>query len=71
MTLIVRQLEPGAEGLPIEIYCFSNDINWSNYEGIQADIFDHVCAIVSEFGLRLYQQPAGADIQRLAGAGRG
>ena len=71
MTLIVRQLEPGAEGLPIEIYCFSNDINWSNYEGIQADIFDHVCAIVSEFGLRLYQQPAGADIQRLAGTGRG
>jgi miniconductance mechanosensitive channel len=66
MTLIVRQLQPGAEGLPIEIYCFSNDTNWSNYEGIQADIFDHVCAIVSEFGLRLYQRPAGADIQRLA-----
>jgi miniconductance mechanosensitive channel len=69
MTLIVRQLEPGAEGLPIEIYCFSNDVNWVNYEGIQADIFDHVSAIVSEFGLRLYQKPAGADIQRLAGAG--
>jgi miniconductance mechanosensitive channel len=65
MTLIVRQLEPGTMGLPIEIYCFSNDINWNNYEGIQADIFDHICAIVPEFGLRLYQQPAGSDLQLL------
>jgi miniconductance mechanosensitive channel len=65
MTLIVRQLEPGPTGLPIEIYCFSNDTDWANYEAIQADIFDHICAVVPEFGLRLYQQPAGSDLQRL------
>jgi miniconductance mechanosensitive channel len=65
MTLIVRQLQPGPTGLPIEIYCFSNDINWANYEGIQSDIFDHIYAIMPEFGLRAYQQPAGADIAGL------
>jgi miniconductance mechanosensitive channel len=65
MTLIVRQLQPGPTGLPIEIYCFSNDIDWTNYEGIQSDIFDHICAIVPEFGLRVYQQPAGADLANL------
>ena len=65
MTLIVRQLQPGPTGLPIEIYCFSNDINWLNYEGIQSDIFDHICALVPEFGLRIYQQPAGADLAHL------
>ncbi len=61
MTLIVRQLQPGAEGLPIEVYAFSNDTNWAAYEGIQADIFDHICSIAPEFGLRLYQKPAGMD----------
>ena len=65
MTLIVRQLQPGTEGLPIEVYAFSNDTDWAAYEGIQADIFDHICAIVSEFGLRLYQRPAGADLAGL------
>lgn len=65
MTLIVRQLQPGPTGIPIEIYCFSNDINWVNYEGIQSDIFDHICAIVPKFGLRIYQQPAGADLAGL------
>jgi miniconductance mechanosensitive channel len=65
MTLIVRQLQPGTTGLPIEIYCFSNDIDWANYEDIQADIFDHICAIVPEFGLRLYQEPAGSDLERI------
>ena len=65
MTLIVRQLQPGSEGLPIEIYCFSNDTNWVNYEAIQADIFDHIFAIVPEFGLRLFQQPAGSDFAQL------
>jgi miniconductance mechanosensitive channel len=65
MTLIVRQLEPGTTGLPIEVYCFSNDTNWSHYEDIQSDIFDHICAIVPEFGLRLFQEPAGSDIARL------
>ena len=67
MTLIVRQLQPGTEGLPIEIYCFSNDIDWVAYEGIQADIFDHIGAIAPEFGLRLYQRLAGADLSGLRG----
>ena len=67
MTLIVRQLQPGTEGLPIEIYCFSNDIDWAAYEGIQADIFDHIGAIAPEFGLRLYQRLAGADLAGLRG----
>ncbi len=65
MTLMVRQLQPGTEGLPIEIYCFSNDTDWGAYEGIQADIFDHVFAIAPEFGLRLYQRPAGADLREI------
>lgn len=64
-TLIVRQLEPGPSGLPIEIYCFSSDQDWVRYEGIQADLFDHILAIVPEFGLQLYQQPAGIDFERL------
>ena len=65
MTLIVRQLQSGSEGVPIEIYCFCNDTNWFNYEGIQSDIFDHLFSMVPEFGLQLYQNPTGADIQRL------
>ena len=67
MTLIVRQLQPGSTGLPIEIYCFSNDTNWSNYEDLQSDIFDHIFAVIPEFGLRLYQEPAGSDVTSLAG----
>jgi miniconductance mechanosensitive channel len=69
MTLIVRQLQPGTEGLPIEIYAFSNDTDWAAYEGIQADIFDHICAIAPEFGLRLYQKPAGVDFAGLRTTG--
>lgn len=65
MTLIVRQLQPGPDGLPIEIYCFTNDTNWVNYEGIQSDLFDHITAIVPEFGLRLFQNPAGSDLRAL------
>ncbi len=61
-TLIVRQLAPGPTGLPLEIYCFTKDQAWDVYEGIQADIFDHIFAIVPEFGLRLFQQPTGADL---------
>jgi miniconductance mechanosensitive channel len=64
-TLIVRQLAPGPTGLPIEIYCFSNDQAWDRYESIQADIFDHILAIVPEFGLRIFQAPAGTDFDRL------
>jgi miniconductance mechanosensitive channel len=68
MTLLVRQLQPGPEGLPLELYCFTNDTAWANYESIQADIFDHLFAIMPEFGLRAYQKPAGSDLAR-AGAG--
>lgn len=62
MTFLVRQLQPTAEGLPLEVYVFSNDIAWANYEGIQADIFDHIIAMVPEFGLRIFQNPTGADL---------
>jgi miniconductance mechanosensitive channel len=65
MTLIVRQLAPGPEGLPLEIYCFTNTTAWAAYEDIQSDIFDHLLAIVPEFGLRLYQKPAGSDLANL------
>ena len=65
MTLIVRQLGPGPEGLPLEIYCFTNTTEWVEYEGIQSDIFDHLLAVVPEFGLRLYQKPAGSDLANL------
>jgi miniconductance mechanosensitive channel len=63
MTLLVRQLAPGSEGLPIEIYCFSNDQVWASYESIQADIFDHLLAVLPEFDLRVYQNPSGLDFQ--------
>lgn len=65
LTLIVRQLPAGAEGLPLEIYCFTATTVWVEYEGIQSDIFDHLIAIVPEFGLRLYQRPAGSDLSGL------
>ncbi len=63
MTLLVRQRNPTANGLPIEIYVFSSDIDWIAYEGIQSDIFDHILAVVPEFGLRLFQLPAGRDLE--------
>ncbi|MFQ5651052.1 MAG: mechanosensitive ion channel family protein [bacterium] len=62
MTLLVRQLQPTGEGLPIEIYLFSKDKAWVNYEAIQSDIFDHLLAVVSEFDLRLFQRPTGLDL---------
>jgi miniconductance mechanosensitive channel len=68
MTLLVRQLEPGPDGLPIEIYCFTRTTNWGEYEDVQSDIFDHILAILPEFGLRLFQNPAGTDLQNLAKA---
>jgi miniconductance mechanosensitive channel len=65
MTLMVRQLAPGSHGLPLEVYAFCKDKAWVNYEAVQADIFDHLLAIAGEFNLRIYQNPAGADIHRL------
>lgn len=66
LTFLVRQLDPGPNGLPIEIYVFSNDQVWANYEAIQADIFDHVLAVIPEFELKVFQNPTGADFQNLA-----
>ncbi len=63
MPFMVRQLQSGAEGLPMELYVFVNTTEWREYENIQSDIFDHIFAIVQEFDLRLYQQPAGNDMK--------
>ena len=60
MTLLVRQLAP-EDGIPIELYCFTNTVKWTEYEDIQADIFDHLLAIMPEFGLQLFQRPAGKE----------
>ena len=57
MTFMVRQLPPNEKGLPIEIYVFANTTEWVEYEGIQSDIFDHVLAVIPEFGLKVYQYP--------------
>ena len=68
-TLLVRQLEPGPTGLPIEVYCFTDTTVWPEYETIQADLFDHLIAILPEFDLRLFQEPTGLDMgQALRGA---
>ena len=61
MTLLVRQLNPTPDGLPIELYVFTNDTGWVAYEDIQADIFDHIFSIVPEFGLRVFQHATGGD----------
>ena len=71
MTMMVRQLAPDANGLPIEIYCFTSTVVWAEYESIQADIFDHIFAVVDEFGLRIHQSPTGNDIRSLAAAHHG
>ena len=65
MTFLVRQLQPNERGLPIEIYVFSNDQAWANYEAIQADIFDHILAVIPEFDLRVFQNPSGRDFQNI------
>ncbi len=62
---MVRQLPPSPDGLPLEVYVFTDDTKWVNYEGIQADIFDHLLAAVSYFDLRVFQHPTGHDLHRL------
>jgi miniconductance mechanosensitive channel len=69
MTFLVRQLDPTPEGLPLEVYVFVADTRWAVYEGIQSDVFDHLLAILPEFGLRVFQQPSGADVGRLTASG--
>src|SRR5690606_24283924 len=62
MSMMVRMMEPQSDGIPIEVYCFTALTAWVEYERIQGDVFDHLLAILPELGLRLYQQPSGADI---------
>lgn len=64
MTCMVRQTQPDDRGLPLEIYCFTNTTDWVEYEGIQADIFDHLYAVAGEFGLSVYQKPSGVVFVR-------
>jgi len=66
MTFLIRHLAPSDQGLPIEIYVFSKIQAWADYEAIQADIFDHLLAVVPEFGLRVFQNPTGRDFSKLA-----
>lgn len=65
MTFLVRQLQPTEGGLPIEIYVFSADQEWDKYEDIQADIFDHILAVIPVFDLRIFQSPTGRDFSNL------
>ena len=63
MTFLIRHLNPTSSGLPIEIYVFCSDKIWANYEAIQADIFDHMLAVIPQFELRVFQNPTGADFK--------
>ena len=64
-TILVRQMDPGATGLPIEIYCFTATTVWNDYESIQSDIFDHLYSILPQFGLFAYQPPSGRDFRKI------
>ncbi len=65
LVSMVRQLPPGENGLPLEIYGFADTTTWETYEGIQSDVFDHLFAIIGEFGLRVFQNPTGYDVRQL------
>jgi miniconductance mechanosensitive channel len=67
LTILVRQLDPTTNGIPVQIYAFSNDIEWVSYEGIQSDIFDHILAVVPQFELSIFQIPSGADFKNAIG----
>jgi miniconductance mechanosensitive channel len=62
-SFLVRLLESGPQGIPVEIYCFARTTAWAEYERIQGDIFDHILAMIPEFGLRVFQEPTGADMR--------
>src|SRR5690606_34416159 len=66
---LVRQLQPGPTGLPLEVYCYTANTAWASYEGVQSDLFDHLYAILPEFGLRVFQQPGGSDVVAALAAG--
>jgi len=63
MTFMVRHLPPDEKGLPLEVYVFSRQKEWVKYEGVVADIFDHLLAVVKEFDLRIFEFPTGEDIK--------
>lgn len=65
MMIMVRQMQPTSEGLPLEIYCFSDTTDWSEYEMLQSEIFEHLIAILPQFGLRIFQRPSGNDLNSL------
>ena len=65
MPFIVRHLQPTETGIPLEVYVFCKDKAWANYEGVQADIFDHILAVMPLFGLRVFQNPSGNDLRQL------
>ena len=67
MTFLVRHLQPTENGIPIEVYVFSRRQEWAEYEDLQADIFDHILAVVPHFDLKIFQNPSGADFRKLAG----
>ena len=66
MIMLVRQLQPTAQGMPIELYFFSANTAWVRYEHLQAEVFDHVLAMLHRFGLKVFQSPTGLDVQNLA-----
>lgn len=68
LTILVRQLPPTENGLPLQIYAFCNDIAWSNYEAVQSDIFDHALAVIEQFDLKIFQSPSGSNFQNLTGS---
>jgi miniconductance mechanosensitive channel len=70
MSMMVRMMEPGSQGIPVEVYCFTAVTAWTQYERIQGDVFDHLLSILPEMGLRLYQAPSGADMIGLTGNNR-
>ena len=65
LTCMVRQLQPTETGIPIELYFFSSVKDWVPYEGIQSDVFDHVLAVIPEFGLSVFQNVSGSDLRGL------
>jgi miniconductance mechanosensitive channel len=66
MIMTIRQLQPNAQGMPIELYFFSADTAWLKYEHLQAEVFDHVLAMLHTFDLKVFQSPTGHDIKKLA-----
>lgn len=70
-TFMARQLQPTEKGIPLEIYCFSAEKNWVDYERVQSDIFDHLYAVISAFGLQVYQDFSGSDLPKIEGKGPG